>query len=172
MRAGNQALRAAAPQRVPAAASEYAQLVANRRRLVMGLVEAAEVVAAVVGAAHQRSQASIVADAAVVDGCFGDVDDVPARLCEPAQPLLLVATGGQRLVERPRQLQRRPPQQHVRAPYELGLGVLCAQVERGYRRQLPAAAARRGPFESRADRAAERVRLGVAAGALDQLAQP
>src|SRR4051812_43647246 len=106
MRAGDQALRASAPQRVPAAAGEHAQLAANRRRLVMGLVEAAKVVAAVVGAAHERSQAGIVADAPVVDRGSGDVDDVPAGLCEPTQPLLLVATGGQRLVEGARQLQR------------------------------------------------------------------
>ena len=52
------------------------------------------------------------------------------------------------------------------------LAVGGAQVERGDRRLLAAAAARRRALEPRADRPAERVGLGMALGALDHRAQP
>ncbi len=95
----------------------------------------------------------------MVDARGGDVAHASAGGAQAALPVLLVAGAAEQLVERPDPLERAAPQRQVRAPDELGVAVLGAEVERGDRQRLASAGVQPRALEPRADRAAERVVL-------------
>src|SRR6185312_1330830 len=87
-------------------------------------------------------------------------------------PLLLVASPAEALVERAQASEGGPADRHVRAPGERRRLVSLAEVERGDRRTLASAAARRRPLEAGEDAPREHVRSGVLAGGLEQRGEP
>ena len=169
-----EARRAAAAHDVPEAAGEREHLRVDRGRLVASSVEAPGGAPARVGGARECAQARVVACAAVLDGGAGNVQDPRAGLlhAQAFLPLLLVAAVLERHVERSHALQRVAADGHVRAPCIAGVGVALAQLERGDRRALPLARARRAAFEPCADRPGEDLDLRVLASGVEQRLQP
>jgi glycosyltransferase involved in cell wall biosynthesis len=157
---------------MPAGAGEVAELGRRRGRYAAALVGAPRRAAAVVGGARERPQAGVVAGAAVIDGGVRDVGDSAAGAAQAEQPLLLVAVAAERGVERPEALERATANREVGAPDHLGLAVLGAEVERRDRRRLAATAARRRTLETGADRASERIGIGVPLHARRERGEP
>ena len=102
----------------------------------------------------------------------GDVADAPAGVLQPPLPVLLVAVEVEARVEAAGPLQRPPPQRQVRAPHELGVAVVGAEVERGHRRRLAPAGVQVRALEARPDRAAEGVVVRLVMGGGEQRAEP
>ena len=111
--------------------------------------------AAEVGGAGQVAQVRITAGAAMIDARRRDVADAPAGRAQAPLPVLFVAGAAERLVERADPLERGAPDRQVRAPDELGLAVLLAEVERGDRQRFAPARAQVRALQARPDRAAE-----------------
>ena len=157
---------------MPQAAGQRAQLGRDRRRDALARVVAARVAPAPVGGAREPADARVRAGAAVVDAGGRHVADAPAGGLQAPLPLLLVAVEVEAGVEAARPLERAPAQCQVRAPHELGVAVVGAEVERCHRRRLATAGVQVRALELRTDRAAEGVvlRLGVCGG--EQRAEP
>ena len=164
---------AAAADDVPQAAGERPQLGRHRRRDALARVVAARVAPAPVGGAREAADPRVLARAAVVDAGRGDVADPPAGGVQAALPVLLVAVEVETGVEAADALERAAAQRQVRAPHELGVAVVGAEVERGHGRRLAAAGVQVRALELGLDRAAERLVLGVpAAAAISAPSQP
>src|SRR5262249_51044926 len=82
---------------------------------------------------RERAELRVGARAPVVDARRGDVADAAARGAQAALPVLLVAGAAEHLVERADALDRAAAQAHVRAPDEVGVAVVGAEVEGGDR---------------------------------------
>ncbi len=143
----------------------------RRRRGLSRLMDvvAARGAAAEVLRAGEGAELRVAAGAAMVDARRGDVADAPAGGAQAALPVLLVAGAAERLVERADPLDRAAAQGHVRAPHELGVAVLLAEVERRHRQRLAPARAQLRSLQSRPDRPAERV---VLRGRAEQRVEP
>ena len=157
---------------MPQAAGQRAQLGRDRRGDALARVVAARVAPAPVGGAREPTDARVGAGAAVVDPGRGDVADASAGGLQAPLPVLLVAVEVEAGVEAARSLERAPAQRQVRAPHELGVAVVGAEVERGHRRRLAAAGVQVRALEPRPDRAAERVVLRLGRGGGEQRAEP
>ena len=155
------AVAAAAPDDVPQAAGERAELARDRRRDALARVVAPRVAPAAVGGAREAADASVLARPPVIDAGRRDVADRPAGGVQAPLPVLLVAVEVEAGVEAADALQRAATQRQVGAPHELGVTVVGAEVERGHRRRLAPAGVEVRPREVGLDRAAECLMVGV-----------
>ena len=136
-------------------------------------IEAPRAAPARVGAARERAQTGVGPSAAVIDARCGDVaHGRPARAPVTLLPLLLVAAVLQGDIERPHAHERAAADGHVRPPRVTGVRVLRSEVQRGDRRTLPPAAARRAAFQAGPDGPGEDIRARVGAGGAQQRLQP
>ena len=171
-RGEHDAVAAAVADRVPNAAGERAQLAGDRRRDAAARVPAAREAPALVAGPRERADPRVGAGAPVIDSRRRDVAQPAAGRAQAVLPLLLVAVAAERGVERADPLDRRPPQREVRAPQELGVAVVRAEVEVGDGQRLAAAGAQVAALEARPDRPAEGLVPGVGLGRLEQGAEP
>jgi hypothetical protein len=120
---------------------------------------------------RQSAHARIGSRTPVVDARRRHVADPPARGAQAPLPVLLVARPAEPRVEGADALERGAPNGQVRAPGELGVAVLGAEVERGQRQRLAPARAQAPALEPRPDRPAERLVLRARARRRQQRVQ-
>src|SRR4051794_15971278 len=171
-RAEHDAGAAAPAHGVPDAAGERAQLRPWRGRDAFTPVIAARVAAAAERRAREAGEPGIAAGPAVIDAGGGDVAHASAGRLEAPLPVFLVAVEVERLLEAAGPLQRAAAQRQVRAPGELGVGVVRSEVERGDRQRLAPAGAQPRALEPGPDRPAEDLVPGRRVHAGEHRVQP
>src|ERR1039458_7195569 len=115
---------------MPDPACERAQLTRNRRRRTFAQVIAPGRAAVAVGRPAQAAQSGVSRGPPVLDSGLRQVSHPSTEGGVAPLPVLLLAASEDRLVKAADLLQRSASQRHVRAPDELDVLIMGAQIER------------------------------------------